>query len=129
MLFTHHIAGAIDKQERASTLLSELPELLFHFVDDLVDVLDVHVLDVGDVLVADAETVSDVLGRECIILCTWQAVLKGGMHLLSERVVFLVENQSPPCSKIWNTYHLKIEKLAMVLTYLEIVFDQRLCHF
>ena len=129
MLVTYHIARAIYEQERTSALLSELPELFFHFGDNLIDVLDVHVLDVGDVLVADAETVSDVLGRECIILCTWQATLKGGMHLLSERVVFLVENQSPPCSKIWNTYHLKIEKLAMVLTYLEIVFDQRLCHF
>lgn len=109
MLFTHHIAGAIDKQERASTLLSELPELLFHFVDDLVDVLDVHVLDVGDVLVADAEAMRHVLGSECVLLCTRQAALQSGMHLLGERVVLLVENQSFPCSEIWTTHHLKIE--------------------
>ena len=129
MLFTHHIARAIDKQERASALLSELPELFFHFIDDLVDVFDVHVLDVGDILVADAETMCHVLGSECVFLCIRQAILQSGMHLLGERVVLLVENQSFPCSEIWTTYHLKIEKLAIVLTYLEIVFDQRLSHF
>ena len=109
MLVTYHIARAIYEQERTSALLSELPELFFHFGDNLIDVLDVHVLDVGDVLVADAEAMRHVLGSECVLLCTRQAALQSGMHLLGERVVLLVENQSFPCSEIWTTHHLKIE--------------------